>query len=261
MASRENFSGNEKYVEDHASGEEKKLLEISKAMVEPRPDYKIGNLKLHFESILKGGDEIRATENENGMAKIVIERNGQTILDFKDFLAAGYKMVTPSYLVSHPEEEIPEQLIGTFAVSPQYHLVLIGDIRDEKDLLPLLHEIGHIGQGARSLLKPRAERGEGGVQQAKDYAMKLSWRERDAWTKAIVLARRVKKENGVDLLEPFDNFDELKRYMYAALLSHRYSNEYFAKEGEGFSEEDMKVFEELYDKGKFGKDKPKNQEE
>ncbi len=236
-----------------------KLFKKSEAMGIPRREYKEGKLKLDFEYKFKNEDVLRATEDEVGIATVVIERDGQMIVDFKDLLPEGYTFATPSYAVANSIK----RKLGQNWVSRENRLVFLGDIRTPQDIFILLHEIGHTKQESWEGLAEKINEINkvDRVRAEKEVAVRLSALERDAWARAIKLAREIKREKGIDFFGSYKNFEELKEVIYSGLISHRYWREDVAKSGYGFSKEDMKIFEDLFDKGKFGHDRTGSPEE
>ncbi|GEM_PF-3857421 len=251
----------EKYVGEHTSGEELELYKRSKEMLLPRDEYKEGKLKLDFVHTFQNGDIFKATEDNEGFAKIIVERQGEKVLDFDELLTEGYRFATPSYLKTHESDKAATELAGRYFVHRDKQLVFVGNIRTPDDIFAVLHEAGHTHQKRQELKNGRPrESVDDRTKRLKDEIAEFSRRERDAWKVALKTARAIKRERHIDLFESYKNFGAIKRVIYVALLSHRLAKEYFKVEASEFSEEDMKIFKDLFDKGKFGKSGSKNPE-
>lgn len=211
---------------------EQKILDEVLDAAEPRREYVEGVKKLNFEYIFSNGDILKANENEGGIARIVVIRDGKAVLDFNDlFFGNIYRFVTPTYF----QREISTTRIGhenprgTWNFQP--FLIAVGDMRDAKSLMYLLHEVGH----ARDYITEKHHLMETlenwkkntGLFSAKKRTERealieeISSNERDAWANALKLAHTIKIENDIDLMEGFDDLDDLKDTINGAFLSFR----------------------------------------
>ncbi len=247
----ENF---EKYIKKRSQGEELGLFaRMGKHF--PRDEYKEGRLKLDFTYKFQHGEVLRATEDEEGFARVVLERNGKKVFDFNELLPDGYRFATPSYLKTNNSDRIRNSLSGGHFKDPKNKLLFIGDMRTPDDIFAVLHEVGHANQKSLDLKKMPHETVGEVIERRKKEIAAISFRERDAWSSALKIARAIKNKTAVDLFEPYENFSALKQVIYGALLTHRFDDEYLEAQVGQFSEDDMKIFENLFDKGKFGKEK------
>jgi len=247
MSDKEFLPQYDAYVRERASDREREIDALSYVFF-PRKEYIEGSIKLNYRHEFKNGYVFIATENEVGGVTILIERDGKPLVDLRTFLPNGYVFVSPTFLAAL--EGVPEEFKGNYFVNYDLRLVGIGDMRDPTAIFSVLHEIGHTAS-------PQEETEEARTPAArKDKIARLSRRERAAWARAIKIARGMRHDYGIDLFENFDDFEEFKKVIYGTLLGHRFTEEIFAKEAHGLTKEDLKFFEDLFDKGKFSKDGP-----
>jgi hypothetical protein len=191
------------------------------------PEYAKGEKKLHFEYTFSTGEVLTATENQEGEAQIVIRKNGETVLDFSEIVPGiKYHFYTPTYCLTRGISFTPDwSQVLSFSI-------LIGDMRDPKSIALLLHEIGHSLEKVKTdhsdktdLAKLWEKHAGPLTKKYKDARRKLAEEisndERSAWALGLNLARRLKKEKGIDLLEGFDDLEDLNSVIYTGLLSYR----------------------------------------
>ncbi len=186
--------------------------------IQPRKEYVSGSIKLDFKGVLPTGEFMEAVEDDAGIASIVLKKEGETILDFAKFLPYGVKFVTPTYIERYFGSKA--KYLGQWTYYPDHHLLSIGDIRNVYEIFALLHEIGHTHQTRKwqtDILKklPLSENDE------KIKVRFLSSEERDAWSRAIRIARQIKESAGVNLFETFNTKEEFQEFLYSTLLSHK----------------------------------------
>ncbi|MES3031768.1 MAG: hypothetical protein V4699_00805 [Patescibacteria group bacterium] len=104
-------------------------------------------------------------------------------------------------------------------------------MKDPKSILLLLHEIGHLYyNGRRGKNKNKKLDLVGLLEQHNDKEDKdirkrlvelISEEERTAWSEGLMIARRLKKEKGFNLLEGFESLSDLQDIMHSALMVYR----------------------------------------
>lgn len=229
-----------------------------------RKEWTEGKKKLDFSCKLPGGEILVVREDKDGVAEIIINKDGKKLVDFSEFMPKGYKMITPTFYLKVDYLKNPlktARQLGGWAVIRWSDMITIGDMKSPKSLFPLLHEIGHSWQP------------EVGAPNIKAEMVSRSSDERNAWARAINIARDIKRKYGINLFDVFENFDEFKKLMYGCLISHRFGAE---KEligsrdnanrlkieldelmhflfGAGLSAEEKELIRPLFDKGKFSK--------
>lgn len=159
-------------------------------------------------------------------AQIILEQKGKEILDFQKFLPKDYKYVF--YGREIEEQKIDEELSGEiFYHDPVEKIIIIPRKwkAGSKDILSLLHEIGHsldkeLPQKMKQVVswagiideieKVESETGEiseMGIKWAEKEFLKYlklqSEMERFAWATALVIVRELKKEKEINLLKVF----------------------------------------------------------
>lgn len=192
--------------------------------VKPRKEYIKGEIKLKFKQELPSGETLEAEENEWGVASIVIKHGNDATIDFAEFLPPDFKFVTPTYFNSHPTISmmVGEEAPGKWGVLPKSQLVSIGEIRRLSDVFILLHEIGHTQQTPEWDKQKEDEMPDSDNPHQK-AVRSLSIDERNAWARAIQIARQIKEQKGINLFEVFKNKEEFQLFMHSALLSHKLS--------------------------------------
>jgi hypothetical protein len=197
------------------------FLKDNKAFVE-------GKEKLNVDYKFSTGQTFKATES-GGQAKFKILKDGKEIFDLADLAPKDLKFYTPTHWLgagrfigdaSSGFGQIPEddlrKIRGKWQRGETY--ISVGSINSMRNVLDLLHELGH--KGADRDIGLAADRGD--WEKVAELASKS---ERDAWANALKMAREVKNKTGVDLLEGFSGDDDIKRYIYTALSSYRFKAE------------------------------------
>lgn len=215
-------SENERVIAQNQSPD----VDMIRNLVRSRQEYEKGEIKLDFKYQFKNGEILKATENEDGIASVVIEQNGEILVDVGDYLPADFKMVTPTYLRAHGLEKYIK--IGWSAITTEKEkIIVIADMTDGRHLTSLLHEFGHtkfVGWGKEVIAELKVHKDVGilkKVRAFRNFIKARSANERGAWAEAIKIAREIRKQYGVNLLEPIKDLESLKQIIYAALTSHR----------------------------------------
>lgn len=178
---------------------------------------------------------ISDTASSGYTAEVVIEKDGKIIKDFKDEVPGNtdfFSSIEPWGARYYSGDD------GTIELRMPMHW------ENGKDLLSFLHEIGHVinfskhpekEQEVRRLfvLIDNAIRGRSEITQQDfiKYKEKLNLlqanTERDAWANALKLVKKIKTENGVDLLRPLrgrsieETKSNLEKFIHSyALSSH-----------------------------------------
>ncbi len=275
MKEKENHTAKIGEGAQETSENEEKIYRLAKEMAIPRPEYSCGRVGLYFEQPLFGGVALKAIENTDSSASIILKRGKEKIFDFKDLLPGDFRFVTPSYIIRKHDIRNQEFMIasrlGEWRTYFDKHLISVGDFRNPKEIFALLHEIGHTHQlkdvvsfkkeKEKELMRNATRRTTAEEQKTaklKELAQS-SFLERDAWARALRLVRQIKKETGVDLLEIFPDFDSLKQVIYGALISHR--RQATLSVPIDFAEENIDYIRRLYDKERYKNMKLKEIEE
>lgn len=193
----------------------------------PSREYVEGKRKLDFHHTFSTGEVLSATENSEGVATIIIKRGEEIVLNFQDLLPTEfYKFVTPRMYTWARRADSGEWANEPFTIK-------VGDMQDPKSMALLLHEIGHIldyesregkykNKNTRDLWESYTGASTKNLKNERtELAQEISTEERNAWASALKIARKVKQDKGVDLLEPFKDLDELREVIYAGLLNYR----------------------------------------
>ena len=200
--------------------------------VESRKEYIDGKLKLNFEHVFSTGEVLEAQEDENGIARIVLKKSNETILDFSQTLSQEYKFVTPSYFKKNKSLGYRP---GEWMAQQTEKWISIGDMKDARSLFVLLHEVGHThkplsqNQVRATEIYESARSSGGPVKFKKQFIKKItqdiSSDERDAWAGAVRIAREIRKRYGVNIFEVFKDSAEFQQFIYGALIDHRFGKE------------------------------------
>jgi hypothetical protein len=197
----------------------------------PRPEYAEGKEKLHFEHQFSTGEVLYAFEDQRGIAEIIIKKGDEVVMDFKDLLPAQvYRFVTPSYFKDTFQR--PDLQTGDWGTIERIHAISVGDMRNAKSIFFLLHEIGHVRNRE---LKGHRDPGEewenvNGLfkkdegEDRRKIIKEISDVERGATAEALKITRHTKEAKNINLLEGFESSDELRDFIYAALLTYRISH-------------------------------------
>ncbi|MFA6301329.1 MAG: hypothetical protein WC609_03190 [Candidatus Paceibacterota bacterium] len=202
-------------------------------LLKSRPDYKLGILKLDFKYEFSSGEVLKASEDEKGIAHIFIKNRDETVVNFSKLLPPGYKFVTPSYLIRRPEllSSISGNMLGDAVLNgwltyPPDKIIIIGDMQAPSSVFALLHEMGHTYQEINSpeSLPQEEEKKNNGKKDTSEISQKISnysEKERNAWFRAIQIARQIKREKNINLFEIFKEKKEFIEFMYGTLLTHK----------------------------------------
>lgn len=224
-------------------------------------------MPLEYRSVLPDGMVWDAREH-NGIATLVLEQYGFK-KDLSDFVAPGFRLVTPSFFKRTDSVKLPratEERVGNWLVNHDQDLVMIGDVRELRDLFVFFHEAGHTFQKEKDeILKKEVREAalRGDRFEAEALMLRISFLERDASAYALKAIKKLRDEYHIDLLSLFEK-DELKNLIYGALVDYRYSSEILYRklltfwEGEGVSEEKIETILRTEMKKLFDKERLKH---
>ena len=207
-------------------------MKHGKAMIdslESRAEYAAGAEPLNFEYAFRSGEKLHATQDEEGVAHIVLERNGEVIFDFQSLLP-NYTFSTPKYLSAHAagNADVPS---GEWAMDARKKMIFVGDMRNTESIMSLIHEIGHgidFEEGRDpntgvTLFVYLAFPMPFATDDRNKVIADISAMERSAWAKGLAVIRGIKKEHGVNLLDGYENMAAVQDSINASLFSHRVS--------------------------------------
>jgi len=222
-------------------------------------DFADGKIPFEYHYIFPSGEKLEATTDQDGCGHIEITKEGKVIFDFANLLPQDYKFITPAYFQKFPEEETFFDYLGnTWAIRHQDKLVLLGEIQSPRDILSLLHEIGHarvdkpeeihtceeldkefykeLNQEKKEekthSKKPRyRKKSDYEVLINEEIAKTLSTVERRAWAETIRMFRKIQKDTGIDFHNIFPSFSSMKNYVHEKLSSYRRSYEWIITQG------------------------------
>ncbi len=204
---------------------------------EPSIEYKEGKKRLHFTHRFSTGHNLEVSENDEGLVSFVISFEGKTLIDLSKshFIGPGYKVVSPSYLISH---NIVSEKIGDFYTSvpdndQEEALIVMGDMRSPYHILSAIHEIGHswvpnIPTAKETILDRKQKRPVDAPHSHVPLGEKaelISYLERTAWAAALRIVRVVKEEYGLDLFESFKSREKIRKQIMLSMASYRYDLE------------------------------------
>jgi len=252
----------QKYIERRAKEEgiSSTFIPIINEMAGSLNKYEMDEKKYRYE--YSDGSKIEILETDNGFVSIIL-KNDKGEININSYLPAGwqikiYKKDRDFHCNYH------EKLIG------------IGRITGPKVFLDILHEIGHaIHNNGLSDVEHKKDDSIHDDLSTSSESEKLkhySVAERMGWANALKLARRLKNEIGVDVLEVFSSLEDLQKYIYTCLSTYRYTGEmmlanenliskpisnlrgwFRSNFGQIISDEEMKFLEGLYDKKKLSR--------
>lgn len=231
-----------------------------------RPEYIAGEKPFEYQHVFSSGESLKAFQDEEGAGHVVIQRDGKTIFDFSSLLPPDFIMAAPKYFQTFPEKEEFDDPIGRWSASLDLNrkLILLGEFISPKNILSLLHEIGHINADSP---KEKKERQGLLLDVSADFIdlSKLSSEkklirlkskmERRAWAWAISAMRKVQKETGIPLSEIFPAFSDLKKFINDQMGGYRRHHEWIIRGG--FDENFYKEMEKLFDRWKYTPDTEK----
>lgn len=268
-----------KYTRERANQEGLRADEFFPEKDEFR-DYVEGKRKLNFVHKLLSSGTFIAQENEHGIATFILKKNNETIFDFKS-LVPGIVFLTPTYWLkaSLTSKEIPsawrenpfdlKRLIEAYQGRWRYlepNIVSVGRMDSPKEILNLLHEMGHANDKELSSRLDNIDDASKKGDQRTAVAT-LSALERTAWAEALKMVRKIKRLSGINLLEAFGRENETLDYIKTALATHRLRSELTLSrksfesskeaidagllEGDIISQEDQNFLHGLFDKKKL----------
>lgn len=137
--------------------------------------------------------------------RVVIQnsKNREFIFDFSDF-------VKPQDPNLHVSFDVGNQ----FEAQPEYYTVRIRPdlLKDPREIFFILHELGHVKDFENKPKKSESYKEKlarsGAKEPTVDEAKSILQEERDAWAKAIRLARQIKKEYSLDFFKLFKDIDD-----------------------------------------------------
>lgn len=211
---------------------ENDALEKGRKYDEPRKEFKEGKIKLDFEHQFSTGEVFKAKEGDMGNVDVVLERNGEVILDFQKLFRGRF--IAHSFIRQQEglgilPEGLIEKLNGRWTSLSFGDLVVFGDMRSPVEIFIMLHEMGHTFQAEEK--KIQSYMGDGkdspllpGIYKKKfhlGFIDNQSKRERGAWAWAFRTARKVHQDYGVNFFEVFKDRTEFENIVYGSLLSNR----------------------------------------
>ncbi len=238
-------------IEQHTQTEKSREIESfepERKIFEPRKEYCEGILPLKFEHKFDDGTKLIA-EEEKGIATIILKIGNEIIFNFSDLLPEDYKFVTPAFARNTENENLKQQFEegDIWAITTDEKLVLIGDWQDPRDVITLLHEIGHANQNmeAKKAIEKKLEisantvfgikkQNEQSIATAakthmksiREFVSENSKLERGAWAYALNKFREIQKEKDIDLKSIFPSLASLKAFIYPCLKSYRLHHEF-----------------------------------
>ncbi|MEK7087190.1 MAG: hypothetical protein AAB958_00615, partial [Patescibacteria group bacterium] len=229
----------------------------------PSEEFLEGEKPFEYNFKFHTGEEFNARQSNRGGGIITIERNGETIFDFKNILPEGYKFVTPTYFKKHPDERYLLDYVDTdWRESPKRKLIFLGEFKSPQDVLLILHEIGHAFTETEEEFKIREQIEEGIHKASEDRdiiletlmseegAKMASKAERNAWAWSLRTMRKIQQEIKADLKSLFPKFSDLKRHINDYLATHRRSYEYII--AQGYDEDFYKELQKFFDRWQYG---------
>jgi hypothetical protein len=213
--------------------------------LKPRSEYANGAERLEFHhqfsngmvltacevsTELEGEDGIisdQDTQEQHSKPRIypviqIKDSNGQIVFDFETLLPEGYHFVVPHSFDDRDNPMISPLLRHGWLANPQEKYILVGDWRDPKELLALMHEIGHVQiiEDPRGKLPSEEELAElfyipdndfsekrkdfmvnpGGKEALDRFIKALAFSERNAWAWSLRSIRKLSDTLGVDFV-------------------------------------------------------------
>ncbi len=198
-----------------------------------REEYRDGTIPLEFRHTFSNQTSLSATQNKDGIAKIVLEREGVPLLDMKGLLPEGYDYTTPRYVLDHEDELSVPVFLGTWGAYRPLNMVHVGDWTKPEQIFNLLHEIGHTQQDTVGLEALQQEVNQKqkiskfresaeGQRLLRQWVEALSKSERDAWASAIHYAKKIRDEFDVDFIgEIFKTSEDIELYIQKILHTYK----------------------------------------
>lgn len=229
--------------------------------LEVPPGYSSTETRIEYHYVFPSREILEAKEQPDGTVQIVIKSGENVFFDFIQLLPGGYKFVSYPY-VAHLEKETGEDVpwVGWLAV-PKWKHIQIGDFESPKDILGLLHEVGHITNyelEERGVKKERVEHErfrlkDEEVEYAGDtelftlhqeeIAKVISRTERDAWAYAARILRKLNRELKIDLKDLFPDQKSVKKVIDEDLATYRKNFEWLVENDPTFGDDLQKMFD------------------
>lgn len=199
--------------------------------------------------------------------QVVIQKEGKDFLNFKDLFSKETHFIFRS---EKEEKSYGSNAMWGWALFDKFEVIIMPRIWEEgaKDVLAILHESGHTLDTNKErndkmlYLESRMDEiiKHGTEQEAeefkiiiKEYSKLMSQSERYAWAKALNIAKKLKKEKGIDTLKPFqgktpiETRKNLEEYIDGSKCLGYYESEYIM--GSDRSEELKGFFTTKFYKG------------
>ena len=228
--------------------------------------FRTGELSFDFNFSFPNGIKIEGHQDKKGIGHVRIRGEKKIIFNAEELLPSGWKFVTPAYFEKSPEEEtLDDYLFDTWSTSYDRKLILLGQMDSPKEILTLLHEIGHsINDSLEDLkiMKQLLEEKKA-VKNRKDLVYKTllgeeeakisSKVERRAWAYAIKMLKKIAREADIDLDLFFANFNDLKRFINDSLATYRRPYETIITKG--YDKEFYKELQKYFDRWEYAEKK------
>lgn len=206
-----------------------------------------GNVPEKSENLsIKFGDSNSWEINtlENGELRISLTAGEKEALDFSKFIPENFKFVDHKLASKLRNSAFSKK--PNWCTNFEHNFIEIGPIESPKEILMLLHELGHVKNDLRSTERMQmlnlGSLSSGDVK--KQYVKISSVMERRAWAYAVREIRMLKKNNELDLKAIFPNFRELKNYIDSCLYTYREDPAvYTLKDDPSFEKEIKKLYD------------------
>ena len=221
--------------------------------------------ELKYDYTFPDGKKFVVIQQEDGTASLSLARNGETIFNFSELLPDGYIFITKDYIQQfNGQHGVQERWVGWVAYHKYKH-IQIGDFETPKDIVDVLHEIGHAQNYTQEESKPEGEQAERSlwqfainheeseegidfsVAQEKEITKLQSKSERNAWAFALRAVRDLEGKGIIDLNLLFNSFDDLKDLVDAKMATYKESSSWLIREDPTFETE----LRALFDKGRL----------
>lgn len=186
---------------------------------------------IQYSREFPGGIRFEVLKAKDGELKINLGKDGGDRRDFSDFLPSGWKFVSKDYVDGLNKEKGTDIPWFGWLADHDRKMIQIGKFGSPKDLLTVLHEVGHAQKNDPEDLKkydPNMEAhlpaGIGSkeyIRSQKEQARILSRIEREAWAYGLVLLRKLRDEAGLRIDDIFSDFEEMKSFVDGNLAAYR----------------------------------------
>lgn len=209
-------------------------------MQDPFPEY------IH---VFPNGKEFRVERRSDDTYQITLRGNNGGKFDFEVLLPRGYKFVSMEYIDALDD---PETTWNPWFTDHKRKEIYVGEFEDAKDILGLLHEIGHAGLEANSEERRKWKEffAELGMEDKlysvliqEEMAKLESVIERHAWAYALLAMRFLGKKFGLDSKSIFPNSSSAINYINSELKTYRETNESLIEDDPTFKDELIKLFD------------------